>query len=81
MIIEKPRIDREAILADEDRRHRIADSLRLAADLLQPMEELGMPVRRGDVIEIPILVQRAVPPSDDVLEELADRALHEHAHN
>ncbi len=67
MLLEKPNIDRAALLEAE---HQTKRMNRLVARLLASLtrdEELGTPVRRGNYMEIPILQKDShLHPSENV---------------
>lgn len=82
MIIEKQRLNRREVLADDARSRRISRRLAIAGELLHRSEELGMPIRKGDVIQIPITTRRSPAElSNDLLEPLAEPVHHEKSRN
>ena len=59
MVRMKPRIDRDKVLREEARRRAVEHCIHCIPDLLHPDEGVGMPVRQGSRIVIPIVKKTA----------------------
>ncbi len=59
MVRMKPRIDRDTVLREEARRRAVEHCIQCIPELLHPDEGVGVPVREGSRIVIPVVRKTA----------------------